>query len=137
ISGESSGEAYIYAASVKCTGSMKRPGPAGMISRSAAGGEFGEQPALYMHTSDQTASGGLNPVGTRVRVWGSVTNTTTENGHAACWIDDGSGLTTASNTGLKVVYWNPNDAPSGQTYIQGGNCDRRYFERILCRQLIS
>ncbi|MCE5322819.1 right-handed parallel beta-helix repeat-containing protein [bacterium] len=119
ISGELSGEAYISAARIKCTGSMKRPGPAGLIGRSTAGGEFGEQPALYLDTSNVSASGGLSAVGTRVRVWGIVLDTTTENGHAVCWIDDGSALATTSHTGLKVVYWNLSDAPGSQTYVEG------------------
>ncbi|MCE5313659.1 MAG: right-handed parallel beta-helix repeat-containing protein [Armatimonadota bacterium] len=116
VDGESSGECYIDASSVKCVGSIKRPGPAGMNNRSTAGGEFGVQPALYSDTSKTSASGGLNAVGTRVRVWGALLATSTEDGHAVCYIDDGSGLATASHDGLKVIYWNPDDAPSSQTY---------------------
>ncbi|MHB9038330.1 MAG: DUF1565 domain-containing protein [Armatimonadota bacterium] len=112
-----SGEAQITAQSVKCTGSTARPRPIGLNNRATAAGEFGIQPALYLKTSDASPSSGLSCVGTRVRVFGAVLETITEGGHTSIWIDDGSGLSTTAHNGLKIIYWNPSDAPTSQTYI--------------------
>lgn len=106
-------ECYVDASSVRCTGSMKVPGPVGACGRSTAGGDFGQQDALYLQTEDQSlsrdaiAGGGLSLVGTRVRVWGKVTAISTGSTGTTYFLDDGSGMKSndanGEQAGLRVI----------------------------------
>ena len=98
-------ECHVAADAVIYVSSRIRPKPAGMNERSAASGSFGLQPALYARTSDSSPCGGLNAVGTRVRLWGKVTYLSTDG--SQCCIDDGSGLEStvggSTRSGIRII----------------------------------
>jgi parallel beta-helix repeat protein len=102
VGGSAVPECYISASSVRRIGILPLPRTIGLTGRSAAAGEFGLQQALYLSAPDPSPvlGCGLSPVGSRVRVWGHVSDVSGQ----TCWLDDGSGLLANSHTGLKTIY---------------------------------
>jgi parallel beta-helix repeat protein len=111
VSGATTGEAYIDAASVARTGSGDLPRPLGLTNKATAGAAFGAQPALYL--TPQAVGKGLNATGVRVKVWGKLLLSSDEDNSRIFYIDDGSRLLRSDGQyGLKVVYHRVEDAPS-------------------------
>ena len=121
-------ECYIDASLTEHVGFTSRPRPVGFAQRSAAGGEFGLQPALYAKTSDADPCVGLSAVGTRVRVWGRTSWANT--GGTECCINDGSGLESvlggSARAGIRLIgstdypmSYQANDYVAGITGILG------------------
>jgi hypothetical protein len=113
-SGPTIAECYVEASAIEHTGYRLIPGPAGMSQRTAAGGVFGLQQALYSNTTvtPPIQGAGLSPVGTRVRIWGRVTWKSQDG--TVCFVDDGSALKSTYGgdirAGIRVIW--PQDCPS-------------------------
>lgn len=86
-------EACVNAYQVEATGTLPLPDAIGISQKSAVGGIFCAQPALYSRVGPPATTGnGLNAVGSRVRIWGKVTWSGWEDGRFVYYVDDGSNL---------------------------------------------